>query len=1015
MADSPDLGPVEFLPKHEAEDCEFSQKTDSDFSSSQSQQALSHSQEQRLEDRQRMNRMIQALNVFCDEAAISRLNFARIRNWKFLSRRSKRNRIYTMREIQRNIFSLFALYSKMGGKSIEDDVIEISRLVNEPLTKYMWEMKSTADLNKVLGHIAEAYQLATSSRDRSMILSGVAEVFTLAELQNAIPALTPYRLKVARKLRWHQAAGIPLSEQSKRKVRYEPEKVHFFANYMASEPIMMDLPFGSYTTKLSTGEVISYAATMRRMRHTNIVRTYKQYLIDSGNADMDMSESTLMRMLNYIKAKQRKRVIGMDLYNLKANEGFDNLFEVLDKLKGEDTMDPDYLYELIVRLKEARQYLYTYFRLHLKRESLVPSHCFQLALSDPSNFAFTSDCGHEHTLPCGGCLNVRIALSSVQSLLTSSTINEETKAEYLHVVGISITDIFELEKHLTRSAYLERVKRDAIDGLGYQDILCVSDWMMRFLPKMGRESSRDWYGKRGISVHIMVCYARFPTKELYSRTLIHVFESCRQDADATVAIFRHAIGVVKSELPIMNSDYVQNNINDLDMDKRITFTFKQDNAGNYKSGHFVASLAAVGNEMGVHVKRVTYNEPQSGKDAADQIASTIKAKIGRFCDEGGNARNAKEFVQAAQSRTELIGHSFFVSEVETANRLNAHNRNNVRNKANIPGITSYMDFQYTENHEKLVVWRHFGIGKGMEVPPIYWKNKAYFDRLKVVEESHHSSTVPHPTKGDRWKKLQGSENQDGSQSATEEALTSSDGEFEALQSMNAMGEVIEQNSEIPEEEDEPDNENHILYFCPIRNCLMTFKRYSNLEKHLALANHKYAPDQLTLRDKTLQLFKQELERPSYNERIPEVNDAIANDQTACEEANDINSQTYTMGWALKVQRPCKRFNQKQVQFLVNKFNEKYTAGKRADPITTAEMMKTARKPDGTKMFTTSEYLTSYQVAGFFTRQAEKRRKAATEESTSEVQDPSNVQDPSASTEPETVDQSNNTCDDEEVT
>ena len=81
-----------------------------------------------------------------------------------------------------------------------------------------------------------------------------------------------------------------------------------------------------------------------------------------------------------------------------------------------------------------------------------------------------------------------------------------------------------------------------------------------------------------------------------------------------------------------------------------------------------------------------------------------------------------------------------------------------------------------------------------------------------------------------------------------------------------------------------------------------------------------------------------------------------------------------MGWALRKHRKATQFSEKQVQFLVEVFMEEEKTNRKMDPLTVADMMRTATDENGQKRFSTSEYLRHEQIASYFSRLAASRRK-----------------------------------------
>ena len=103
-----------------------------------------------------------------------------------------------------------------------------------------------------------------------------------------------------------------------------------------------------------------------------------------------------------------------------------------------------------------------------------------------------------------------------------------------------------------------------------------------------------------------------------------------------------------------------------------------------------------------------------------------------------------------------------------------------------------------------------------------------------------------------------------------------------------------------------------------------------------------------------------------------------------------------MGWALKsshVRRT--RFTEKQKDYLTSKFRIGETTGQKADALSVAKSMMTARDSNGNRLFTSSEFLTGQQVSSFFSRLASKRTLENDEMTESDIEENQNVEDEEA--------------------
>ena len=85
------------------------------------------------------------------------------------------------------------------------------------------------------------------------------------------------------------------------------------------------------------------------------------------------------------------------------------------------------------------------------------------------------------------------------------------------------------------------------------------------------------------------------------------------------------------------------------------------------------------------------------------------------------------------------------------------------------------------------------------------------------------------------------------------------------------------------------------------------------------------------------------------------------------------------GWALKTTLR-KRFTAVQTDYLRKKFNIGRDTGRKQDPSTVAKEMRRAKDADGNRLFPSSkDFLTSQQIASFFSRLASKSKGALTAE------------------------------------
>ena len=85
------------------------------------------------------------------------------------------------------------------------------------------------------------------------------------------------------------------------------------------------------------------------------------------------------------------------------------------------------------------------------------------------------------------------------------------------------------------------------------------------------------------------------------------------------------------------------------------------------------------------------------------------------------------------------------------------------------------------------------------------------------------------------------------------------------------------------------------------------------------------------------------------------------------------SEKLSMGWALKVSNTRRsRFTASQKSYLTNRFKLGEQTGQKADPASVARAMVSAKDSSGNRLFTSDDFLSASQIAGFFSRLSAKK-------------------------------------------
>ena len=124
-----------------------------------------------------------------------------------------------------------------------------------------------------------------------------------------------------------------------------------------------------------------------------------------------------------------------------------------------------------------------------------------------------------------------------------------------------------------------------------------------------------------------------------TQTFVYIVEHCSQDASTVIGIFEHVLRTLKEDSADVAEAFV-----------------RQDNAGCYHdSAITLGACCLMEQNTGVRVAWADFNDPQRGIGPCDRKATSIKAHIGRFINEGHDVTAAQQLCHAILSSGGVSG------------------------------------------------------------------------------------------------------------------------------------------------------------------------------------------------------------------------------------------------------------------------------------------------------------------------------------------------------------------------
>ena len=325
-----------------------------------------------------------------------------------------------------------------------------------------------------------------------------------------------------------------------------------------------------------------------------------------------------------------------------------------------------------------------------------------------------------------------------------------------------------------------------------------------------------------------------------------------------------------------------------------------------------------------------FSDPQGGKGSCDRKAAMIKSHMAVYLNSGHDIDTASQMQEAIESFGGVSGVKV---------KLCCPPSSTIRKSVKWEGVSFISNIQYCE--EGLRVWRAYNIGPGKFIP---WRKFDVPDKQQVP--SLLSSTID----------------------------SNSEVNFAPikLKRVNRATPLVEEQETIDEDADDSSNASldsapQNLFLCPEEGCIKSYQRHSSLLKHLECGKHKRALEYETILDRAVLGYASRLEEGASI--VPEIQET----ELSLVSSSQSSGASLPMGWALKSSHArSTRFSTKQKEYLIAKFQIGEQTGQKADPTSVSRVMRTAKDSNGERLFDSTEFLTSQQVASFFSRLASKR-------------------------------------------
>ena len=195
------------------------------------------------------------------------------------------------------------------------------------------------------------------------------------------------------------------------------------------------------------------------------------------------------------------------------------------------------------KLEEGKRYLKTRYQQDCSSDSELTTHNQHFALSDEKvGLCEESEVSNERT--SAAVINLFFAMDSIKKFVERN--GDEDK---IYDAKNSVENIIAYMQHLMRDSHQEKAKTSALEKLDINTAYWLKDYAQKVLPAKYRETQKDYFGKKGMTLHIDVVLFKSLSGEFIKHVYYILAYRCDQGLDDRLCITENVLKEIKKDLP----------------------------------------------------------------------------------------------------------------------------------------------------------------------------------------------------------------------------------------------------------------------------------------------------------------------------------------------------------------------------------------------------------------------------------------------------------------------------------
>ena len=237
------------------------------------------------------------------------------------------------------------------------------------------------------------------------------------------------------------------------------------------------------------------------------------------------------------------------------------------------------------KLLKGKWYLKTKYPLNCTNDSPVKTHNINSALSDLKNKKLQVSSEQVMDETCKYCVELWEVTDAVRVIREAS---ESLEAHY--DINTAIEDLELYVNHLIRDVQQKKAKAFAFDSLDEASCFWLKDYCQKILPMKFREGQIDYFGKKGMTLHVDIIFTMLNMK-LQKNIYFTSMQTADQDAKDVLALADNILKKREVDSPHINKAYA-----------------KSGNVSCYQNSLGSAALYRLCESYGIDLCRYDFNE-----------------------------------------------------------------------------------------------------------------------------------------------------------------------------------------------------------------------------------------------------------------------------------------------------------------------------------------------------------------------------------------------------------------------